>query len=75
MDWTCTRDDIYYVKLSNASATFGENCKYDLKLYRPIGPLAGFVNGLVKDATTEQTLADVQIKTNIDQTAVSLSNG
>ena len=75
LEWTCTRDDVYYVKLSNANATFGENCKYDLKLYRPIGPLAGFLSGMVKDAITQQTLADVQIKTNLNQSTLSLPDG
>jgi hypothetical protein len=75
LEWTCTRDDVYYVKLSNANATFGENCKYDLKLYRPIGPLAGFLSGLVKDAFSQQTIADVQIKTNFNQSTLSLPNG
>ena len=59
MEWTCTRDDVYYVKLSNANATFGENCKYDLKLYRPIAPLVGFVTGIVKNAITRQALGNV----------------
>jgi hypothetical protein len=68
-------DGVYYVKLSNGNTAFGENCKYDLKLYRPIGPLAGFASGLVKDAITQQTLADVKIKTDLDQTTLSLSNG
>ncbi|MDB4442343.1 hypothetical protein N9219_02870 [bacterium] len=75
LEWTCTRDDVYYVKLSNANETFGENCKYDLKLYRPIGPLAGFVSGLVEDASTLQALANVQIKTDLNQTTLSLANG
>ena len=75
LEWTCTRDDVYYVKLSNANATFGENCKYDLKLYRPIGPLAGFLSGMVEDAITQQALADVKIKTNLNQSTLSLPNG
>ena len=75
IDWTCTRDDVYYVKLSNANATFGENCKYDLKLYRPIAPLVGFVSGIVKNAITRQSLGNVQIKTSEDQSTLSHSDG
>ena len=75
MEWTCTRDDVYYVKLSNANATFGENCKYDLKLYRPIAPLVGFVTGIVKNAITRQALGNVQIKTSWDQSTLSHSDG
>jgi hypothetical protein len=75
LEWTCLRDDIYYVKLSNANATFGENCKYDLKLYRPIGPLAGFVSGIVKNAATQQPLGSVKIKTSLNQSTLSLSDG
>jgi hypothetical protein len=67
--------DVYYVKLSNGNTAFGKNCTYDLKLYRPIGPLAGFASGLVKDAITQLTLADVKIKTDLDQTTLGLSNG
>ena len=75
MEWTCMRDDVYYVKLSNANATFGENCKYDLKLYRPIAPLVGFVTGIVKNAITRQALGNVQIKTSEDQSTLSHSDG
>jgi hypothetical protein len=63
MKWYCTRNDVYYVRLSNAHETFGENCKYDLKIYRPIGPLLGYISGSVIDKSTDEKIADAWIYT------------
>ena len=74
--WPCPQDGIYFVKLKQYNFTlFGENTEYELKVYNPIGLLAGFVTGVITDTSTSQVIGDVQIKTNSNQTALSFPTG
>ena len=75
IDWTCPQDNVYYVKISSANTHFGENVKYDLKVYRPIAPLTGFIIGSISDATSGLSIAGVQISTNDNASALSLPDG
>jgi len=74
--WSCPRDGIYYVKVKQFNpAVFEENTDYELKVYNPIGPLAGFVTGVITDAMSSQVIGDVQIKSDSNLTALSLPTG
>jgi hypothetical protein len=75
IDWNCTQEGIYYVKIKNNNSNFGENVKYDLKIYRPIAPLTGFIMGSITDAVSGLPLASAQIKTNDNASALSLPDG
>jgi hypothetical protein len=75
LGWTCTRDDVYFVKLSNSNSNFGENSKYDLEFKKPIGPLSGWIKGMITDGRTGLPLRNVQIKTDSNHSALSLSTG
>jgi hypothetical protein len=58
LDWTCQQDGVYYVKISNANSNFGENVKYDLKVYRPIAPVFdGIIKGLITNASSGQPVS------------------
>jgi len=74
--WSCPRDGIHFVKVKQFNPTvFGEDTEYELKVYNPIGPLVGFVTGVISDAMSSQVIGDVQIKTNSNHTALSLPTG
>ena len=76
LDWSCPQDGIYYVKIKHySSATFGDGTEYDLKVYRSIAPLPGFVSGVVTDALSGQELSDVTISTDANASALSLTDG
>ena len=79
LDWSCIQDGVYYVKISSVNANFGENVKYDLKVYRPIAPLFdGIIKGLIKDAFSDQAVPCSQItmiKTSAGATGACTSEG
>jgi len=63
IDWTCPQDGIYYVRVSNFNDNFGENVKYDLRVYHPVGGV-GTVVGRVKDISTNG-IDGVKVASNI----------
>ena len=74
--WTCQKDGIYFAKIRQYNGSvYGENTGYELKIFKPIGPLAGFITGTVFEANTQQPLPNVQLKTSLNQSAISLSDG
>jgi streptogramin lyase len=76
LSWPCPQDGIYYVSIHQfLPGDYGENTGYELRVYRPIGPLSGFVTGVITDRFSAQELGDVRIKTNSNQSALSLSTG
>jgi hypothetical protein len=75
LDWICPQDKIYYVKVSNSNSNFGENSKYDFEIKKSIGPLSGWVTGMITDRASGLPLGNVQIKTGENHTALSLSSG
>ena len=49
LEFTSTRDGIYYVKVYECYGDYGENTEYDLRVYRPYAPtLDGFLEGTVQ---------------------------
>ncbi len=50
LEWTCPQEGVYHVKIISANDNFGENVKYDLKVYRPIGGEPGNLVGRVTDS-------------------------
>jgi hypothetical protein len=77
LNWTCPQDGdgIYYVRISNANSHFGENVKYDLKIYRPIGPsLSVLVSGKVL-APDHAPVSDVHISSDSGSSALSDDGG
>jgi hypothetical protein len=76
LDWACLQDGIYYVKVSHYdSGVYGENTKYDLKVYIPIGPITGWIEGTIKNKCTGESIEEAIIKTNNGSSAISLPNG
>ncbi|QTA81633.1 NHL repeat and PKD domain-containing protein [Desulfonema limicola] len=78
LSWKCpeNRGGIYYVKISHSDPnTFGTDTGYDLLIYRPVGPLAGFLSGSVTDALTGQPLTGAVITTDASASALSRPGG
>jgi hypothetical protein len=76
LEWLCNQDDIYYVKIKHyESAVFGDGTEYDLKVYRSIAALTGFVTGKVTDGVSGQAIADVKIHTEQGASALSITDG
>lgn len=75
LDFTPTKDGIYYVKLTNVNANLGENVRYNLKIYRPIAPLHGFITGVVTDAGSGVAIGGAKITTDNNASAISLPEG
>ena len=74
--WLCPQDGIYYARVYNYDpGVFGDDTGYELNVYRPIGPLAGFVAGVITDEQNAETLGDVRIKTNTNQSTLSVFTG
>jgi len=74
--WLCPRDGIYYARSYNYDTNVsGDDTGYELNVYRPIGPLAGFVAGVITDEQNAETLGDVRIKTNTNQSTLSVFTG
>jgi hypothetical protein len=74
IDWTCPKDGVYYVKISNFNSNFGENVKYDLSVYRPIGAGAGTILGRVADSS-DKGIEGAILKSSVNTTAITLPNG
>ncbi|MFC1495171.1 C13 family peptidase [Thermodesulfobacteriota bacterium] len=53
LEWSCQEDGVYYVRITNANSNFGENVKYDLKVYLPIQGLPGWLTGIVANSLGE----------------------
>ena len=76
LDWSCPADGIYYVRIGHYDPqVFGDHTEYDLAIYKPIGPLSGFVTGVVSDADTGTPLRRVTLRTNVSVTAITESQG
>ncbi len=73
LDWDCTLDGLYYVKISNANTNFGEGVKYDLKVYRPIGGEPGNLIGRVTDSQ-DNGIGNAILKSSLGST-ISYPNG
>jgi len=50
LGWTCPQNGLYYVKVGNANNNFGENTRYDLKVYTPTAGIPGELVGQVLDS-------------------------
>jgi hypothetical protein len=76
LNWRCPADGIYFIKIyHHPEADFGENMDYELEVYRPIGPLFGFIAGTVTNAVNGESIAGATLKTDLNQTALSLDDG
>ncbi|MFC1495105.1 C13 family peptidase [Thermodesulfobacteriota bacterium] len=47
LEWACEEEGIYYVRITNANSNFGENVRYDLKVYLPVQGIPGTLTGMV----------------------------
>jgi hypothetical protein len=59
----CEQDGVYFVRVRNANGTFGENVRYDLSVYQPIGGV-GSIIGRVTDELDDY-LDGVRITANV----------
>jgi len=75
LDWFCPKNGIYYVKIRNWNNNiFGANTKYDLEVYRPVGPVTALFTGVVTDANTGTPIAGAVIQTTGDTSAISFAD-
>jgi hypothetical protein len=73
MDWTCPASGIYYVRVFYINPDgFGKQAGYDLEVYRPVQPGAGFIKGFIRDALNNQAVIDAVIETDGGGSAISL---
>jgi len=76
MNWVCPAEGIYNVMVRQLiSGDYGADTGYDLEIYRPIGPAAGWVQGMISDIVTGLPLLGVNVRTTGGGSAISLSNG
>ena len=75
LEWTCPQDGVYFTKLSNSTTYFGENVKYELSVYQPIGPLAGFLRGIITDKDSGNPIGNALLKVGSNGSGLSLDNG
>ncbi len=73
LEWTCPQEGVYYVKISSANTNFGENVKYDLKVYKPIGGEPGKLIGRVTDSM-DNGIGNAVVKASLGST-ISYPNG
>jgi len=75
LEWTCPQagDGVYYIKISNANSTYGENVKYELKVYRPIGVLQTLLRGIVTDDNTGHPIGNALITTSAKASALTFA--
>jgi hypothetical protein len=73
LEWTCPQEGVYYVKISSANANFGENVKYDLKVYKPIGGEPGNLIGQVTDGSNNG-IGSAVVKSSLGS-SISFPNG
>jgi sugar lactone lactonase YvrE len=76
LDWLSPAEGVYYVKVKHYdSDIFGEDTEYDLQVYSPIGPLAGFLLGTTTNKNSGDPIGGVRIKTSGKVSALSLADG
>jgi hypothetical protein len=76
LDWLCPADGVYYLKVAHYDpSVFGENTDYDLRVYVPIGPVAGFIAGNITDIHSSEPMGGVRIKTDGKISALSFPDG
>ncbi len=68
-EWTCPQEDVYYLKINNTNANYGENVNYDLKVYRPIGGEPGKLIGRVTDSQ-DNGIGDAHVKATLGSTTL-----
>ncbi|MCP4352254.1 MAG: hypothetical protein GY795_42890 [Desulfobacterales bacterium] len=64
LKWDCTQDGLYYVKLYDFKANFGERTEYDFKISVLTAGDYGFITGKVTDAACGWPIPNATIKTN-----------
>jgi len=74
-DWECKADGVYFLKLTNMIDKPGEDAGYALRLFRPIGPFAGFLKGRATDAETGDPIVMARIQTDAGASALSRPDG
>jgi sugar lactone lactonase YvrE len=76
VSWRCDLDGIYQLKIENADPEIGGvGVGYELRIYPPVGPFAGFVNGSVIDAVTGLPVSGATIQTDAGASDISRPNG
>jgi hypothetical protein len=76
LSWQCPADGVYYVMVKQYNPSdFGQNTRYDLRVYHPTGAWAGKLLGRVVDAL-DNGIGGAVVKTDIgNAAAITLPNG
>ena len=65
-------DGVYYVMVRQYdSSDYGQDTGYDLRVYQPVGPVTGWIDGRVTDTVSGSPLGDVLITTSGNRSAFS----
>ncbi len=76
LEFNCAQDGVYFARIRNYNpAVYGENTEYELSVYRPHTCLTGVFFGVVKDGVTGQLISDVRMTSDINDSALSGTNG
>ncbi len=76
VSWRCDLDGVYRLRMENADpAVGGTGIGYELRIYSPVGPFAGFVNGSVLDAVTGLPVSGATVRTDAGASDISRPNG
>jgi len=77
VDWECTLDGIYYIKVNNFNPMFsGLNTDYRFRIYKPYAEMGVTIKGQIFDAnSSEVPISDAIIKTDAGQSAISSIDG
>jgi hypothetical protein len=75
LEWICPKEGLYYVEITNTSSNYGENVRYELKVYRPIAGIPGWLTGIVMNFSG-QMIRNAVIKSSVSNgTAITNSMG
>jgi len=77
LDFSPSKDGIYYVKLSNYSPDiYGADTDYGLKVFIPTAPgFPGILTGIVSDSVTKAPIRNAEVKTNNMGSSLSNAKG
>jgi hypothetical protein len=74
-EWICPEEGVYYARITNANSNFGENVKYELKVYHPVAGVPGWLTGFVVNSIGEG-IGDAVIKSGFNNiTGMTHDNG
>jgi hypothetical protein len=76
LSWLCPAEGLYYVMVAQYDESdYGSDTGYDLRVYQPVGPFTGWIEGQVNDTVSGSPIDDVVITTSANRSAIGLGTG